>query len=64
MRLEINGADKKLAAASGILLGGFGVKVYLGYTTEGIIQIVTLLYLWRRLHRRPGRRYYLSNEIR
>src|SRR6266516_3953366 len=36
------GADKKLAAGlCGILLGGFGVhKFILGYTTEGIIQIV------------------------
>jgi TM2 domain-containing membrane protein YozV len=36
------GADKKLAAGiCGILLGGFGVhKFILGYTTEGIIQLV------------------------
>ena len=36
------GADKKLVAGiCGILLGGFGVhKFLLGYTTEGIIQIV------------------------
>src|SRR5688500_3599944 len=36
------GADKKLVAdICGILLGGFGVhKFILGYTTEGIIQIV------------------------
>jgi TM2 domain-containing membrane protein YozV len=36
------GADKKLVAGiCGILLGGFGVhKFVLGYTTEGIIQIV------------------------
>ena len=36
------GADKKLAAGlCGILLGGFGVhKFILGYTTEGIIEIV------------------------
>lgn len=36
------GADKKLVAGiCGILLGGFGVhKFILGYTTEGIIQIV------------------------
>ena len=36
------GADKKIIAGiCGILLGGFGVhKFILGYTTEGIIQIV------------------------
>ena len=36
------GADKKLVAGiCGILLGGFGVhKFILGYTTEGVIQIV------------------------
>jgi TM2 domain-containing membrane protein YozV len=36
------GADKKMVAGiCGILLGGFGVhKFILGYTTEGIIQIV------------------------
>jgi TM2 domain-containing protein len=36
------GADKKIIAGIlGILLGGFGVhKFILGYTTEGIIQIV------------------------
>lgn len=36
------GADKKIAAGiCGILLGGFGVhKFILGYTKEGIIQIV------------------------
>jgi TM2 domain-containing membrane protein YozV len=36
------GGDKKLVAGlCGILLGGFGVhKFILGYTTEGIIQIV------------------------
>ena len=36
------GADKKMIAGiCGILLGGFGVhKFVLGYTTEGIIQIV------------------------
>ena len=36
------GADKKIAAGiCGILLGGFGVhKFILGYTTEGIIQLV------------------------
>lgn len=39
------GADKKLVAGlTGILLGGFGVhKFILGYTTEGIIQIVITL---------------------
>jgi TM2 domain-containing membrane protein YozV len=39
------GADKKLAAGiCGILLGGFGVhKFILGYTTEGIIQLVITL---------------------
>ena len=37
------GADKKLAAGiCGILLGGLGVhKFVLGYTTEGIIMVVT-----------------------
>jgi TM2 domain-containing membrane protein YozV len=36
------GADKKLTAGlCGILVGGFGVhKFILGYTTEGVIQIV------------------------
>jgi TM2 domain-containing membrane protein YozV len=36
------GADKKIIAGiCGILLGGFGVhKFILGYTTEGIIQLV------------------------
>lgn len=36
------GADKKVVAGiCGILLGGFGVhKFILGYTTEGIIQLV------------------------
>jgi TM2 domain-containing membrane protein YozV len=36
------GADKKMAAGiCGILLGGFGVhKFILGYTQEGVIQIV------------------------
>lgn len=40
--LKPPGADKKLVAGiCGILLGGFGVhKFILGYTTEGIIQIV------------------------
>ena len=39
------GADKKIVAGiCGILLGGFGVhKFVLGYTTEGIIQIVITL---------------------
>lgn len=38
----VPGAEKKLVAGLlGILLGGFGVhKFYLGYTKEGIIQIV------------------------
>ena len=42
MDLKAMGADKKLVAGiCGILLGGFGVhKFILGYTTEGIIQIV------------------------
>ena len=36
------GAEKKLVAGLlGILLGGFGVhKFYLGYTKEGIIQVI------------------------
>lgn len=36
------GAEKKLVAGLlGILLGGFGIhKFYLGYTKEGIIQLV------------------------
>lgn len=39
------GADKKVAAGIlGILLGGLGIhKFYLGYTKEGIIQIVLSL---------------------
>lgn len=39
------GADKKLAAGiCGILLGGLGVhKFILGYTTEGIIMVVTYI---------------------
>ncbi len=42
---QIPGADKKMIAGiCGILLGGFGVhKFILGYTTEGIIQIVITL---------------------
>lgn len=42
---QIPGADKKLVAGiCGILLGGFGVhKFILGYTKEGIIQIVVTL---------------------
>lgn len=42
MNQQLPGADKKLVAGiCGILLGGFGVhKFILGYTTEGIIQIV------------------------
>ncbi|MES2996952.1 MAG: NINE protein [Verrucomicrobiota bacterium] len=41
----IPGADKKLVAGLlGILLGGLGIhKFYLGYTKEGIIQIVITL---------------------
>lgn len=39
---QIPNSEKKLVAGLlGILLGGFGVhKFYLGYTKEGIIQIV------------------------
>ena len=39
------GADKKIVAGiCGILVGGFGVhKFILGYTTEGIIQLVITL---------------------
>jgi TM2 domain-containing membrane protein YozV len=39
---KIPGADKKIPAGiCGILLGGLGIhKFILGYTTEGIIQIV------------------------
>lgn len=39
---QIPSAEKKLVAGLlGILLGGFGVhKFYLGYTKEGVIQIV------------------------
>lgn len=42
---KAQGADKKMVAGiCGILLGGFGVhKFILGYTTEGIIQIVITL---------------------
>jgi TM2 domain-containing membrane protein YozV len=42
MNQQLPGADKKLVAGiCGILLGGFGVhKFILGYTNEGIIQIV------------------------
>jgi TM2 domain-containing membrane protein YozV len=42
---KTQGADKKLVAGiCGILLGGFGVhKFILGYSTEGIIQIVITL---------------------
>ena len=42
---KIPGAEKKLVAGiCGILLGGFGVhKFILGYTKEGIIQIVITL---------------------
>ena len=43
--LKSQGADKKMIAGiCGILLGSFGVhKFILGYTTEGIIQIVITL---------------------
>ena len=39
---KVPGADKKLAAGlCGILVGGFGVhKFILGYTSEGIIQLL------------------------
>jgi TM2 domain-containing membrane protein YozV len=39
------GAEKKVpAGVLGILLGGLGIhKFYLGYTTEGILQIVLSL---------------------
>jgi TM2 domain-containing membrane protein YozV len=39
---NIPGAEKKIVAGIlGILLGGFGVhKFYLGYTKEGIIQLL------------------------
>ncbi len=39
---DVPGADKKMVAGIlGILLGGFGIhKFYLGYSKEGIIQIV------------------------
>jgi TM2 domain-containing membrane protein YozV len=42
---KIPGAEKKIIAGiCGILLGGFGVhKFVLGYTKEGIIQIVITL---------------------
>ncbi len=42
---KTQGADKKMVAGiCGILLGGFGVhKFILGYSTEGIIQIVITL---------------------
>ena len=42
----IPGADKKVTAGiCGILLGGFGIhKFVLGYTTEGIIMLVALLF--------------------
>ena len=41
----MQGAEKKVpAGVLGILLGGLGIhKFYLGYTTEGIIQIVITL---------------------
>ena len=42
---KIPGAEKKMVAGIlGILLGGFGVhKFYLGYTKEGVIQLVITL---------------------
>lgn len=42
MSNKIPGAEKKVVAGIlGILLGGLGIhKFYLGYTKEGIIQIV------------------------
>ena len=42
---KIPGAEKKMVAGIlGIVLGGFGVhKFYLGYTKEGVIQIVITL---------------------
>lgn len=42
---QIPGAEKKLVAGIlGILLGAFGVhKFYLGYTKEGIIQLLLSL---------------------
>jgi TM2 domain-containing membrane protein YozV len=42
---KIPGAEKKVVAGIlGILLGGFGVhKFYLGYTKEGVIQLVVTL---------------------
>ena len=45
MNGQIPGAEKKMVAGIlGILLGGFGVhKFYLGYTKEGVIQIVITL---------------------
>ncbi len=44
--LKAMGADKKIVAGiCGILLGGFGVhKFILGYTNEGIIQIVITVF--------------------
>lgn len=43
--LKTMGADKKIVAGiCGILVGGFGIhKFILGYTTEGIIQLVITL---------------------
>ena len=40
------GAEKKIVAGIlGILLGGLGIhKFYLGYTKEGIIQIIVTLF--------------------
>ena len=46
MSWEARGADKKIPAGiCAILLGGFGVhKFIMGYTTEGIIQLVLGLF--------------------
>ena len=48
MQQQIPGADKKiLTGILGIVLGGFGVhKFILGYTTEGIIMLVTQIVGW------------------
>jgi TM2 domain-containing membrane protein YozV len=46
LKTPVPGADKKIVAGIlGILLGGFGVhKFYLGYTKEGIIQLLLSLF--------------------
>jgi TM2 domain-containing membrane protein YozV len=46
MNWQAMGADKKIAAGlCGILIGGLGVhKFILGYTTEGIIEIVITVF--------------------